>query len=397
MKNIKVLIAASLLCFVEVSQGAGACVRASGFSGWLNDFKKEAVKKGVSQKTIKAALSGVSYNTKVIANDRQQGVFSQSFLKFSGRMVNSYRLSHGKKNLNRHRGTFNKVRAKYGVQPQVITALWGLETDYGANTGSLSTISALATLASDCRRPKLFRPQLLSALRILDRGDLTLADMRGAWAGEIGQVQFLPSDYISKGVDFDQNGKVDLRKSVPDVLASAANLIRSKGWKSGQPWLEEVKVPASLAWEQADVKIKHPKSTWGRWGVRKINGQSLSGSLPASLLLPMGKDGPAFLAYPNFDVFMKWNNSLVYATTAAYFATRLAGQPKASNGRGAVQVLSTGQAKQVQSILQRKGYNVGKIDGVIGSNTRKSVRAMQKKLGIAADGYPTVGFLRKLK
>ncbi len=215
----------------------------------------------------------------------------------------------------------------------MLTAFWGLETDFGANIGDGPTLVSLATLAYDCRRPDQFRTQLLDALKIIDRGDLTPGQMRGPWAGELGQLQFLPSHYLDYGVDFDGDGHINLLTSSADALASAANMLKSFGWQRGQPWLQEVHVPAALPWDQADLTIKLPRKQWAAWGVTYASGRKLpADNLKASLLLPMGRKGPAFLAYANFDVYLQWNSSLVYSTTAAYFATRLAGAPRVSRG-----------------------------------------------------------------
>jgi lytic murein transglycosylase len=284
------------------------------------------------------------------------------------------------------------------VPGPVLTAFWGLETDFGANNGDFPTLIALATLAYDCRRPTLFRPQLLDALRLIDNGDLSAAEMRGAWAGELGQVQFLPSDYYRNAVDFDGDGHRNLIKSIPDALASAANLLRQFGWRAGEPWLEEVRVPADLPWEQADVYIQKTRAQWAQWGVRRADGSALAAdNMAAALLLPMGYQGPAFLAYPNFQVYLEWNDSLVYTTTAAYFATRLAGATRVSAGNAQVNSLSMEQIKQLQNYLVKRGLEVGEVDGIIGERTRAAVKRLQLELDVPADSYPTVELLRRLR
>jgi len=232
----------------------------------------------------------------------------------------------------------------------------------------------------------------------VQRGDLTPGQMIGAWAGEIGQTQFSPSAYFKYAVDFDGDGRRDLIHSAPDVIASTANLLAQNGWKRGQPWLQEVRVPVSLPWEEADLKIKHPRSQWARWGVTQASGAALpSDDLSASLVLPMGRLGPAFLAYENFNVFLEWNQSLVYATTAAYLATRLAGAGKSHPGSGRVQTLSAPQVLQLQTLLVRHGYDIGgKADGKLGLGTRAAVRQAQLKLGLPADSYPNTELIARL-
>lgn len=374
------------------------CKNEDNFGSWLRNFKEQARIEGISVSTLKSALGGVSPDEKIIKLDRRQNVFAQDFLTFSDRMVNNYRLVHGKKNIRKHARTFARIERDFGVPAAVISAFWGLETDYGANTGSMSTIRSLTTLAWDCRRPELFREQLLAALKIIERGDLSVDEMRGAWAGELGQTQFLPSEYFDKGVDYDNDGRVDLIKSTPDVLASTARVIQLLGWQPGQPWLEEVRVPADLPWEHAGTDTMHSRRQWADWGVTKADGSRLEeDELQASLLLLMGRNGPAFLAYPNFTrVYLEWNNSLVYSTTAAYFATRLAGAGKVNPGRAEVTPLSLEETKSLQSALVKLGHDVGGIDGIIGAKTRSAVRYSQLELGLPADGYPDQRLMAKL-
>jgi lytic murein transglycosylase len=367
------------------------------FSTWLEGVREEAAALGVSGRALRA-LDEVRFDPGIIKRDRAQGVFSQTFLEFAGRMVNANRMQVGSSRLKKHNTLFANIENTYGVPGPVLTAFWGLETDFGANTGDFSTLNALASLAYDCRRPEKFRPQLIYALRVIDRGDLTPEEMIGAWAGEIGQVQFQPEDYFERGVDFDSDGRIDLRNSVPDVLASSANLLREGGWQAGEPWLEEVRVPREMDWHEADLTIKHPRSQWSQWGVRAADGSELeSDDKEASLLLPMGRNGPAFLAYPNFNAYLDWNQSLVYATTAAYFATRLAGASPVHKGNGQVAPFGAKEVMELQKLLVRNGYDVGKLDGILGLATRTAVKDVQLKLGLPADSYPTPELLDRLR
>ncbi|QIB33312.1 lytic murein transglycosylase [Ancylobacter pratisalsi] len=371
----------------------------AGFDAWMAQFKQYAISQGISSRTVAAALNGISYDPNVIALDRRQGVFAQSFFEFSDRMVANYRIQQGRKLIQQNQALFNRIEQQFGVPGAVLVAFWGLETDFGANMGDKPSLRSVATLAWDCRRAEMFRTQLMSALKIVDRGDLTPQSMRGPWAGELGSFQFLPDHYLNFGVDFDGDGRVDLLRSHPDALASAANYIRSMGWKAGQPWLEEVRVPANLPWDQADLSIKIPRAQWARMGVVRAGGGQLpADQLTASLLLPMGRTGPAFLAYPNFDVFTEWNNSLVYATSAAYLATRVAGAGPFDRGDGkAIPNLSMAQVKELQTLLNRRGHHVGGVDGIVGSATRQAVKVEQMRLGLPADSYPTPQLLAALR
>ena len=392
--------AAALLAaaFLSSVQALAECSNDAGqFPDWLREFRTEAEQSGISRQAV-AALDGVEFQQSVVNKDRAQGVFSQTFLEFAGRMVNKHRMQHGALRIKKNKETLAGIEQQYGVPTPVLVAFWGLETDYGANMGKDSTLDALATLAFDCRRPEKFRPQLMAALKLIERGDLTAGEMVGAWAGELGQTQFLPEDYFDNGVDFDGDGRVDLRNSEADVLASTANLLKRAGWQADQPWLEEVRAPPDLDWAQADLAVNHPRSQWAQWGVERPDGSALEADdLQASLILPMGRNGPAFLAYPNFRIYLEWNQSLVYATTAAYFATRLAGAPVVRKGNGAVEPFGLKETMELQKLLAGRGYDVGKIDGLLGAGTRAAVKEVQLQLGLPADSYPTPELVDRLR
>lgn len=364
---------------------------ADGFKPFIQQMKQEAAAAGVSKRSI-AVLDTVTYDNAIIKRDRGQSIFSDSFLTFQKKMISAGRLARAKSQIEKYQDVFDRVQKQYGVPPAVIAAFWALETDFGAVTGDFPTIQSIATLAWDCRRPEKFRPQLIASLQLLDKGDLTLAEFKGAWAGEIGQTQFMAYDYNESAVDYDGDGKRDLRNSVPDVIASTANLLRKHGWEPNQPWIQEVKVPAQLPWKEADIAIKHPRSQWAKWGVTAVSGNPIKAdTMEASLLLPMGRNGPAFLAYHNFTkAYLKWNESLVYSLTAAYLATRIAGAPPVSPGRAPVNHPSYEKIVELQTKLEGLGYDVGKLDGKIGKGTRLAVKDQQIKLNLPADSYPSV-------
>ncbi|MEZ5774916.1 MAG: lytic murein transglycosylase [Hyphomicrobiaceae bacterium] len=380
------------------STGDYNCRNTGSFQRWLADFEAEAAAEGIPQRVIDAALGGMELDKGIIARDRKQSVFSQTFLEFSGRMVAKYRLDHGAIRLKKYRDIFQRVEKEFGVPGPVITAFWGLESDFGANMGDLSSLRSLATLAYDCRRPERFRPELKAALRIIERGDLKPADMIGSWAGELGQTQFLPTHYFNYAVDYDGDGRRDLLKSTPDVLASTGAFLKHLGWRAGEPWLEEVRVPADLDWKEADLAITHSRADWAKAGVTRADGKPLpADGAEASLLLLMGRNGPAFLAYRNFRIYLEWNQSLVYATTAAYFATRLAGAPPVSKGRAAVAPFGYQEIKELQRLLQKRGFAITDVDGKLGAETRAAVKAAQLKLGLPADSYPSPELLQRLR
>lgn len=375
------------------------CRNTAEFGTWLEGFKRDAAAKGISRGTLEAVQGDLRFDESVIRKDRGQGVFSQPFLEFAGRMVDkSGRVGQGAARIKKYSDAFQTIETRYGIPPSVITGFWALETDFGANSGNTPIIPALTTLAYDCRRGAMFREELLAALQVLEKRRLPKAELIGAWAGELGQMQFLPAHYLNYGVDFDNDGKVDLRNSVPDVLASTANLLKGYGWRKGEPWLQEVRVPLKMPWEEADIAIQHPRSQWANWGVKRADGRALpADQIPASLILPMGRNGPAFLAYNNFKVYLEWNQSFVYATTAAYLATRLDGAPTVGRGNGEVAPLSMAQGKELQQILVARGFDVGKLDGIIGLKTRTAVKATQLKLGMPADSYPTAELIERLR
>jgi lytic murein transglycosylase len=376
---------------------AATCRNTANFDQWLAGFKKEAVEKGISPQVIAAAAPHMKFSQRIIQHDRAQGVFNQSFLTFSDRMVAAHRLQNGLQHLKKYAALFDKVEREYGVPAPPLAAFWGLESDYGKNTGNSNVFTAIATLAYDCRRGEFFRDQLFDALRIVQKGDLTVEDMLGGdWAGELGAMQFTASDYYKSAVDYDGDGRRNLIKSTPDTVASAGNFLKSLGWKRGEPWLTEVKIPQNLPWQEAGLDVQHPVSQWAKWGVRGAHGKLPDGNLPASLLLPMGRFGPAFLAYENFRVLQGWNSSMVYVTTVAYFATRLDGAPPVSRGAPDIEVLDMQQVRELQRLLLKNGYEIGDVDGKVGEKTRGAVKAMQIKLRMPADAWPTSELIRRM-
>lgn len=364
------------------------------FSSFLEGVWAEAINAGYTQRATNAVLGSAQIDPKVLSRDRAQGVFRQTFLEFSQRSISSYRMTHGAKNMDRYSSVFERARKEFGVPAEVITAFWALETDYGAVQGDFNTVNALATLAHDCRRPHLFRPQLLAAIKMVENGDLDPATTTGAWAGEIGQVQMLPDDIVTKGMDGDGDGHVSLKTSAPDAILTAANLINSLGWRGGEPWLIEVTAIGNTRWEKSGLDTKLRVSEWEAMGLRARNGNMPSGRSEAHLLVPQGRNGPKFLAFRNFDVYLEWNQSFIYSTTAAYLATRLGGAKRYDAG-APDEGLNDAQMKELQQILAARGYDVGKIDGILGARTRAAVQAEQSRFGLPADAWPTPALLAR--
>ena len=364
------------------------------FSSFVGGLKSEAIARGHAPATVDRFFASVRQDQKTLQADRRQGVFQLPFVDFSRRVISQDRMTRGRRNSERYDAVFRAAESRYGVPRGVLLAFWALETDYGAFQGDFNTLNSLVTLSHDCRRPKLFRPQVFAALELFEQGDFDPARTTGAWAGEIGMVQMLPGDILERGVDGDGDGEVSLKTSPADALLSGANMLNGLGWKKGQPWLVEVAVPAQMDWSQSGLTTVKSVSDWARLGVQPRN-ERVSGNLRASLLLPQGHKGPAFLAFDNFRVYFEWNQSFVYVTSAAYFATRLSGAPVFTVGNPEPG-LSGAQMKQLQQKLQRRGHDVGKVDGILGARTRAAVQAEQKRLGLPADAWPTARLLGAL-
>ncbi len=389
MRFLLTFIAFQIVC----SSAYAAC--GGSFPGFVQGLKDQALSEGHSKSDVDRFFASARQDPKVLKADRAQGVFQMPFVDFSRRLISKNRIDRGRRNASKYDAVFDRIETEYGVPRGVLLAFWAFETDYGAFQGDFNTLNALVTLAHDCRRPELFRPQIFAALKLYERGDFDPKRTTGAWAGEIGMVQMLPEDILHNGVDGDGDGKVLLKKSAPDALMSGAKMLSSLGWKAQEPWLQEVLLPASLDWSKTGVNKSRPIAEWAELGVVPRSGQFASQSLSADVILPQGRNGPAFVAYPNFHVFFEWNQSFVYVLTAAYFATRLEGAEIYNAGKPDVG-LTGSQMKQLQSKLQTRGHDVGKIDGILGAGTRAAVQSEQARLGLPADAWPTPELLSSL-
>jgi lytic murein transglycosylase len=380
-----------------VSAQNANCRNTGSFDRWLADFKKEAAAQGISAAAINAASPYLVYDQRIVNIDRGQRFFSQTFLEFSDKMLPAYRLQQGVAEIRKWQPVFAREEKEFGAPAAVITAFWGLESDFGGGQGKDQALKSLTTLAYDCRRSDMFRGHLFDALRMIERGDLRPEEMIGSWAGELGQTQMMPSEYYRDAVDYDGSGRRNLIRSVPNVIGSTGKYLLHLGWKRGEPWLNEVRLPASFKWEEADLSIQHPRSQWAGSGVTLADGRAPpADSLPASVVLPMGRFGPTFMAYNNFQVYLKWNQSLMYSLTAAYYATRLEGAPPMRRGSD-IPRISFEETRELQQILERRGYDIGRTDGILGLKSRSAVREMQIKFGLPADSWPTAELLGRLR
>ena len=398
MRGAYALIMLALVAAPTAAFAQPNCRNTGSFEAWLADFKKEALAKGISPAAMAAASPYLVLDQRIINIDRGQRFFAQNFIEISDKMLAGGRLKGGAEQMKKHQALFAREEKDFGVPASVITAFWGLESDFGAGQGKDQAIKSLATLAYDCRRSDMFRGHLFDALRLIERGDLRADEMIGSWAGELGQTQMMPSEYMAHAVDCDGDGRRNLIKSVSDVIGSTGKYLVHLGWKRGEPWLQEVRVPANLPWKEADLSVQHPQSQWVSWGVVRADGKALpADNLPASVVLPVGRFGPAFLAYDNFQAYLKWNQSLNYSLTAAYYATRLDGAPPMHKGDGNIPKISFEETRELQQLLERRGYDVGRVDGVLGLKSRVAIRDMQIKFSQPADGWPTAELLARLR
>lgn len=381
--------------FLGLGTAASAQSCGGNFGSFVEGLKSEAVQRGYDRALVDGFFRGVQFDQSVINADRRQGIFQRPFLDFSRALISQNRMNAGRANYDRHRAIFDRAQSQFGVPPGILLAFWAFETDFGANQGDFNTVNALVTLAHDCRRPSLFRPQVFAALEMHRRGDLDPRTMQGAWAGEIGMVQKLPSDIINHAVDGDGDGRIDLRRSIPDSIMSGASMLRAKGWRANEPWMHEVALPQGFDLRQSGLRTQRSVSDWAQMGIRPTHGNLPSGNLQASIILPQGHRGPAFMVFHNYRVLFEWNQSFIYVTTAAYFATRLQGAPVYQAGNPDTG-LNQDQMRQLQQRLTQRGFDVGAVDGILGANTRAAVQDVQAQLGLPADGWPTPQLLRML-
>jgi membrane-bound lytic murein transglycosylase B len=313
------LVAAGLL----VVRPAGA-LEPRDFEAWLEMFKSEAASSGISPRTLETAFAGITPDPEVLALDRRQPEFTQTFWRYLDRRVTVQRIEKGRELLAKHRPLLEKIKARYGVQPQFLVAFWGLETNFGSYTGDKSVIRSLATLAYDTRRSHFFRGELLQALKIIDARHAGSSELMGSWAGATGQLQFMPSTFNRYAVDGDGDDRLDIWGSYPDMFASAANYLSSVGWRPKQIWGREVRLPAGFDLELAQLQTRKPIAEWQELGVRRANGKALpQADLSASIVLPGGVNGPAFMVYDNFRAILVWNRSLLYALAVGHLSDQL--------------------------------------------------------------------------
>ncbi|WP_135450754.1 lytic murein transglycosylase [Tabrizicola caldifontis] len=383
---------ASLLAAVLAAPAAAAPCGGD-FGAFLATMQAEAIAAGIPADSAARFFAGARIDEKVLKADRSQGVFRKTFLDFSQSLISKQRLATAKAKSASLDAILDRAEAEYGVSRGILLAFWAFETDFGQVQGDFNTRNALLTLAHDCRRPDLFQPQVLAAAQLHALGEFDL-DTTGAWAGEIGMVQMLPKDILERGVDGDGDGLILLKSSEADAILSGARMLQYHGWRADEPWLTEITLPADFDWALTGLETERSTEEWAALGVTPRQG-ALEPGLSASILLPQGRKGPAFLAYPNYLVLFEWNKSFVYVTTAAYFATRIEGAEPYLAGKPDP-ALETEQMMALQERLAARGHDVGRIDGILGAGTRAAVQKEQIRLGLPADGWPTRALLDQL-
>lgn len=372
---------------------------ARAFEVWLTAFRGRAQEAGISRATLDSALAGVRFDPDIVKRDGNQSEFVTPIWTYLERAVSDSRVENGRAALRDHADTLARIEATYGVDKEVVAAVWGMESNYGNFRGSRDIVRSLATLAFDGRRAAFFESQLIAALRILQSGDVSARAMTGSWAGAMGHTQFMPTSYLEYAVDFTGDGKRDIWSDDPtDALASTAAYLKRFGWVKGQPWGIEVQLPAGFDYAQADRKITKPARDWQRHGVRTVDGGALPDHGEAAVLLPAGAQGAAFLVYRNFSVIERYNAADAYVIGVGHLSDRLKGRaPIQADWPRDSRPLTRQERRELQERLSRSGYDTGGVDGRIGPRTRAALRAYQMAAGLTPDGYPSLSVLNRLR
>ena len=371
----------------------------AGFARWTQDFRARALAQGISAATFERAFQTVRYDASIIARDRNQSEFSKTVWDYLDDAVADSRIANGRAALDRHGAVLERIEARYGVDKEIVVAVWGLESSFGSFRGSTPIIPALATLAYDGRRGAFFEAELIAALKIVQAGDVAPEGMVGSWAGAMGHTQFMPTSYLEHAVDFTGDGRRDIWSDDPtDALASTAAYLARSGWQRGQPWGVEVRLPPSFDLGLVGKGTTRGTGDWAAMGVAPATGGALPGMGASSILLPAGVRGPALLIGQNFAAISRYNTSDSYVIGVGHLADRLAGKgPFQQAWPRGDRALSSDERRELQELLTRRGFDTGGTDGKIGSNTLAALRAWQASVGIAPDGYASVEVLQRLR
>ncbi|MGA1741460.1 MAG: lytic murein transglycosylase [Pseudohongiellaceae bacterium] len=370
------------------------------FAEWLADLRSEALAEGINESLLDEALSVIEEPIpRVIELDQSQPEFVQTFSNYMNNRLSEARIARGQALLQEHSELFDRIYREYGVQPHYLVSFWALESNFGDFTGGFSVLNALATLAYDPRRSSFFRNELLTALKILDAGHISVEDMSGSWAGAMGQCQFMPSTFDRYAVDGDGDGRIDIWNSLPDIFASAANFLSESGWRPDERWGREVILPQGFDFTQSGTGVRKTVTEWNNLGVMRADGSPLgNASLQGSIILPAGASGPVFLAYNNFRTTMVWNRSTFYAISVGHLADRfVGGGPIQHWPETDERALSRDEVIELQELLNTMGIDVGTPDGILGSRTRGAIRTFQEESGLPTDGYASYDLLEMMR
>lgn len=376
-----------------------ATAQSSGFGNWIARFRGRARAAGISDRTFNAAFANVSYLADSVRRDRNQAEFTQPLADYMATATSDNRVRNGREMLQRQARALTAIDTRYGVENHVVTAIWGMESNYGRNRGDVPLISTLATLAYDGRRGRFFEAQLIAALRILQRGDVAPQNMTGSWAGAMGHTQFIPTSFEAYAVDITGDGRRDIWGDDPsDALASTAAYLRRFGWRRGQPWGVEVILPRGFDYSQSARAVTRSPSGWAQQGVRGVPGQPLRNYGNATLITPTGAGGPAFLAFRNFDVISRYNNAEAYIIGVGHLSDRIRGLPPlTARWPAGERQLGRAERRELQQRLTNAGFSTQGVDGRIGPNSRAAIRAYQRSQGLIPDGHASVGLLARLR
>lgn len=373
---------------------------APSFDQWLELLITDIRRQGIQETTLTNIKPYLRLNQRVIELDQQQPEFTQTFWTYLDKRLSEIRVQAGKLQGFRYESLLKKIEQEQGLPAEILVAFWGLETNYGTYLGNFNTLEALTTLAYDPRRSSFFRKELLAAIKIIDQGHIAAAEMKGSWAGAVGQMQFMPSVFLKHATDADGDQKADLWKSTEDALTSAAIYLKRSGWQAGQPWLQEVILPKSFDYALADGKQDFKRNDLIKLGITTPANQNWQGQAQdtVNLVLPAGYEGPAFIVWPNFKVIKRWNNSNNYALSVGLLAQKLSGQASMQAKPPAnVKPWPKTFIAQLQQTLSDKGYDTGGVDGWFGSKSTQALRQFQKENNLPADGYPNQATLQKLQ
>jgi membrane-bound lytic murein transglycosylase B len=368
------------------------------FGVFVRDFRTTALAAGIAPETYDTATKDIVRNQRVFDHNLNQPEFVKPIWVYLDNAVSRERIANGRALLVGDADILARIHAKYAVPPEILLSIWGNESDYGRGMGGYKMIEALATLSYEGPRTDYARPQLIAAMKMMQREHYAPSAMTSSWAGAFGQTQFVPTTFLAQAVDGDGDGKIDLWLNVADALASTANVISTAGWADGKPWGYEVQLPAGFAFEAADLDAMKPIADWRGRGVKTILGAELpAANDPAAIFLPAGARGPAFLVFQNFKVILKYNNAASYALAVCLLADQIKGAPTVmAQWPRELQPLSLDERLTLQTSLQKLGFDIGKADGLIGSKSRAAVRSWQKAHALAADGFATQDLLTRI-